>query len=56
MHMEITRAELREATQGLAKLVNGRSSNTLPVLGALRFETGRDGVTASATDLDSTAR
>jgi DNA polymerase III sliding clamp (beta) subunit (PCNA family) len=49
--IELPAAALKNALAGLSKIVGGR--RTLPVLGCIRVEAGRNGATLQATDLDS---
>ena len=51
MKLTIPRGELKAATAGFSKIVNGKS-HTLPILGCVRFEHNGDGLVAQATDLD----
>lgn len=55
MQITVPRNELKEAVAGFSKIVNGKSQ-TLPVLGCVRFASTATGVTAEVTDLDQTAR
>lgn len=52
MNIALPRHELREAVAGFAKVITCKS--TLPVLGCVRFDAGKNEVIAQATDLDQT--
>ncbi len=54
MKLSIPRSELKQAVSGFTKIVNGKV--TLPILGCVRFENGRNGITAQVTDLDQHLR
>ena len=54
MKLTLTRRALKEAVAGFAKIVASRTA--LPVLGGVRFEAGRDGAVAEATNLDEHLR
>ena len=53
MKLTIPRSELKAATAGFSKIVNG-NARTLPILGCIRFDTGTI-ITAQTTDLDQNA-
>src|SRR5271169_3705062 len=54
MQIMIPRGEIKDAIGGFSKIVNGKC--TLPILGCVRFENRKSGVTAQVTDLDQVAR
>jgi len=55
MQITMPRGELKEAVAGFIKVVNGRS-HTLPILGGVRFENSKAGITAQVTDLEQHLR
>ena len=55
MQITLPRGELKQAVSGFIKVVNGRS-HTLPILGGVRFESSKAGITAQVTDLDQHLR
>ena len=52
MKLSIPRNELKLALQGMGKVLPRAAATSMPILRALRFEMGTDGVTVTATNLD----